>query len=145
MLSSHNKIKVLIADDHQLFLLGLSQIFNIHKDIELVGAARDGAELLKMTERLRPDVILTDVQMPVMNGIEATFKIKEMFPRTEVIGFSFFADFEMITSMINAGAKGYLEKSVVPDEVTKAIRTVYQGRTYFCKTSRAVLREQLKR
>jgi two-component system, NarL family, response regulator NreC len=139
-MSQNNKpIRVLIADDHKLFRKGLRMIFNEEKDIILVGEATDGIELLQMTGGLRPDVVVTDIQMPILNGIEATGKIKNAYPSTEVIGLSFFAEISLINSMIEAGAKGYLEKSVQPEEVLLAIRTVYRQQNYFCKNTMEIL------
>jgi len=119
------KIRVLIADDHELFLQGLHTLISHGRDMLVVGAARDGVELVRMAIELKPDVIVTDVIMPHLNGIDATYKIKKELPSIEIIGFSFFADPDLISSMKNAGAKAYLEKTVEPEEVLNTIRAVY--------------------
>jgi two-component system, NarL family, response regulator NreC len=125
MTQQSKKIKVLIADDHELFLQGLHILISQGEDMFVIGQAKNGIELVRMAYELNPDVIVTDIVMPLMNGIDATLEIKKHLPFIEIIGLSFFADPDLISSMMKAGAKGYLEKTVEPQEVLNAIRAVY--------------------
>jgi DNA-binding NarL/FixJ family response regulator len=138
------RIRVLIADDHELFLQGLHILLAHSEGIELVGEAKDGVELVKMAIELKPNVIVTDIQMPYLNGIDATRKIKDKLPHTEVMGLSFFANIDLINSMIAAGAKGYLEKTVDPEEVLMAIKSIHNHHNYFCKTTVSAMIANLK-
>ena len=106
MNSSYSPVRLLIADDHEIFREGLESLFAKQKDIELVGEAINGKQLLEHTERLLPDVILTDIKMPVMDGIEATKIIAEKFPQIGIIALSMFEDENLIVDMLEAGAKG---------------------------------------
>jgi len=135
-------ISVLIADDHELFRKGLRILLTHEDDIELLGEAKDGVELFKKAVELKPDIVVTDIHMPLSDGIETTIKLRKKLPHTEVIGLSFFADSRLIKAMIDAGAKGYLEKSVEPTELLLAVRAVANKQNYFCKTTMAVLTEE---
>jgi DNA-binding NarL/FixJ family response regulator len=129
---NHN-IKVLIADDHEIFRDGLKLMLSKADKIELVGEAANGKELIKLIETTSPDVVVTDIKMPMMDGVEATKKIKEQYPAIEVIALSMFDDEELILEMLDAGAKGYLLKNSDKFEITDAVTTVYEGNTYYCK------------
>jgi DNA-binding NarL/FixJ family response regulator len=142
-MSKHKPIRVLIADDHELFLKGIHILIMLERDMELVGEAKDGIELISLAQQLKPDVIIVDIQMPFIDGIDATIKIKKLFPGIEVIGFSFFATIDIVNAMIKAGAKGYLEKTVDPIELISAIRAVHSKQNYFCKTTTALLAEEV--
>jgi DNA-binding NarL/FixJ family response regulator len=128
-------IKLLIADDHEIFRDGFKLILSKYPEIALAGEAANGKELLELTIRLNPDVILTDIKMPIMDGIEATQKILEHFPDKGVIGLSMYDDDELIIEMLEAGAKGYLIKNAGKDQIIEAIKTVHNGDPYYCKTT----------
>jgi DNA-binding NarL/FixJ family response regulator len=120
-------VRVLIADDHALFREGLRKVLGASKDIDVVGGAQSGEEALDMVERLAPDVVLLDVRMPGMSGIEAARVIRATSPRTRVIILTVHADEEFLFEAIKAGAMGYLLKDASSDELLRAIRLVAQG------------------
>ena len=132
MSSSYSPIRLVIADDHEIFREGLESLFNKQKEIELAGEAINGKQLLEQTERLLPDVILTDIKMPVIDGIEATKILTEKFPQIGIIALSMFEDENLIVEMLEAGAKGYLMKNAHKHEIIAAINAVYNQESYFC-------------
>ncbi|MFL5740652.1 MAG: response regulator [Flavisolibacter sp.] len=128
----YNPIKVVIADDHELIRDGFTVMASRLSEFELVGEAENGEELVKLCRKLKPDIVITDVMMPKMDGIEATKKIKEEFPFIGVIALSMFDDENLIIDMLDAGAKGYLIKNAHKSEIVEAVKTVYQDRVYYC-------------
>lgn len=128
-------IKLIIADDHEIFRDGFKLMLSKFPEIILVGEAGNGRELVELIEKLDPDVILTDIKMPVMDGIEATKKIAELYPDKGIIGLSMYDDDELIIEMLEAGAKGYLIKNAGKDQIIEAIKTVYNDEPYYCKTT----------
>lgn len=129
------EIKIVIADDHEMFRDGFKLMLTKQKDIQLVGEAENGRRLLELVEEEKPDVVVTDIKMPIMDGIEAAKKIHEQFPDTGVIGLSMFDEDDLIIDMLEAGAKGYLLKNSNKEQIGEAIRTVYNGDPYYCKTT----------
>lgn len=125
------KIKVLLVDDHQLILDGLISLLKIHDAILVAGLANNGREALQMLNVVDPDLVLMDVDMPVMNGIEALMEIKKSSPSTRVIILSMHAEAGMIKNLVNLGADGYLLKNCSQDELLRAIDSISQGRPYF--------------
>ena len=123
-------IKILLCDDHQILRQGLRALLDRNPDIEVIGEAEDGWSVLRMAEELSPDVIVMDVSMPNMNGIEATRQIVTRDPNIKVIALSVYSDKKFIFGMMKAGASGYLVKDCVFDELIEAIRTVSINRTY---------------
>lgn len=128
-------IQLLMADDHEIFRDGFRLMLTKYPDIELAGEAENGRELIELAKELQPDVIITDIKMPVMDGIEATKKITEQFPDIGIIGLSMFDEDDLIVDMLEAGARGYLIKNAGKEQITEAIRTVYQGDPFYCKTT----------
>ncbi|OPA77720.1 DNA-binding response regulator [Paenibacillus selenitireducens] len=120
-------IKVLIVDDHAIVIRGLQYYLHTQPDIELVGEATSGKEAIEKIEELQPDVVLMDLLMPGMTGIEATQQIRTKHPNTKVIVLTSFSDHDHVLPAIQAGANGYLLKDIQPDELVQAIRGVYQG------------------
>jgi CheY-like chemotaxis protein len=116
------KVRVMLADDHAVVRQGIAKMLSDEPDIEVVGAAGDGQEAVEMAARLLPDVILMDLSMPKLNGIEATRSIHEEFPQIRVIGISMFEETERAQSMREAGAVDYLTKSGAADALIAAIR-----------------------
>ncbi len=132
MQSPYSMIRVVIADDHEIFREGLDVLFKKQNDIELVGEAVNGKQLIEITERLLPDIVLTDIKMPVMDGIQATKIITEKFPQVGVIALSMFEDENLIVDMLEAGARGYLIKNAQKHEVIASIKAVHKQKSYFC-------------
>jgi DNA-binding NarL/FixJ family response regulator len=122
-----NKIKVLIADDHALFREGTHSLIDHEKDMEVVGEACDGEETIKLVTELHPHVVLMDIAMPKVNGIEATRRIKADFPSTAVLILTAYDNDQYIVALLEAGAAGYLLKNVSGSDLVNAIRAVYAG------------------
>jgi DNA-binding NarL/FixJ family response regulator len=120
-------IQVLIADDHGVIRDGLGRLIDGITDIELVGAAADGAEAVKLAQEMKPDVVLMDLQMPLIDGIEATQRIRSERPETAVLVLTSFSDRPRILGALEAGACGYLLKDAASDEVAAGIRAAARG------------------
>lgn len=120
-------IKVLIADDHKMFRQGLRMLFEVEADIKVVGEARDGTEAAQMAGQLEPDIILMDINMPGVDGVEATRRILKEQPDQAVIILTMFREDEHVFQAINAGARGYVLKDADSLDVTRAIRSVAAG------------------
>ena len=125
-----NKISVLAVDDHPLLLQGIASILETAEDIALVGEASDGRDATEQYAILRPDITLMDVQMPVMNGIDALIAIREAHPEARVIMLTVYRGEAQARQAIRAGAAGYLLKSMVQKELREAIRIVHGGGKY---------------
>ncbi|HEY3284588.1 MAG TPA: response regulator transcription factor [Armatimonadota bacterium] len=121
------KIRVLLADDHPLVLEGLSSILRAEEDIEVVGQARSGEELIRLTEELAPDVVLSDVRMPEMDGVEATRAIKARHPSVQVVILTVCEDESYIFRAVKAGALGYILKDVATNQLARAVRLAARG------------------
>lgn len=139
------EIKVIIADDHEIFRDGFRLMLSKSPFIALVGEAENGRELVKLVEAHQPDVVITDIKMPILDGIEATRMIREKFPFVAIIGLSMFDEEDLILEMLDAGALGYLIKNVDKDEVADAIRTVYKGEHYYCRSTSHKLAHMIAR
>jgi DNA-binding NarL/FixJ family response regulator len=120
-------IRLLLVDDQSLICQGLKAMLSLEDDLEVVGIANNGEQALAQVESLRPDVVLMDVRMPVMDGRETTRKICQQYPQVKVLVLSTFDDSQYIADAIRAGAKGYLLKDMPSEELAQAIRAVYQG------------------
>lgn len=121
------KIRVLIVDDHQVVREGLTSVLDGKGDIEVVGLAGDGSEAIEKARELSPDVVLMDISMPKMNGVEATRQIKKEKPEIGVVILTMYADEEYIFDLVRAGAAGYLLKDADSAQIAKAIRAVSKG------------------
>ena len=124
------KIKLVLADDHAVVRSGLRMLLQAQPDIEIVGEAETGTQALAQVRTLKPDIILMDIQMPDMNGIEATRQIKEAFAETAVLALTMHEDDQYFFEMLQAGASGYVPKRAAPDELVRAIRTVSRGEVF---------------
>lgn len=123
-------IKVLIADDHQLFREGLVNLITSAPDVEVIGEAKDGLEATKKAKKLKPDLILIDIGMPIMNGIEATRMIKKDDPQIKIIAVSMHSDRQFVKGVLEAGADGYLLKNCTYRQLVDAIQSVVSGKKY---------------
>lgn len=124
------KIKVVIADDHSLMRQGLKQILEIEEDIEVISLAVDGEDAIAKCIELKPDVVLMDINMPNINGIQALRRIKDMGLDTKVIILTIHDDREYLFETVNIGAEGYVLKDAESSNLIKAIRDVYGGESY---------------
>ncbi len=122
-----NKITVLLADDHPLIRQALKNVIEKHADLEIVGEAGDGEEAVKLADKLLPDVVIMDIVMPKLNGLEATQRIKAAHPNVAVLVLTVHDDDQYILGILQAGAAGYLTKSVFGDEVVRSIHAVVSG------------------
>ena len=128
-MTDSRRIRVMIVDEHNMVRRGLATFLRIVPDLELVGQATNGFLAVRMCERILPDVILMDLLMPVMNGIEATRIIRERFPGVQVIALTSFQEKELVREVIEAGAISYLLKNVSVEELAQAIRAAHAGRS----------------
>jgi two-component system, NarL family, response regulator NreC len=126
-------IKVVIADDHEIFRDGLVMLLQTIDGIEVVGEAKNGEELVNLVDQLVPDIVLTDIKMPQMDGIRAAEKILNHHKDIGIIALTMFEEGEQIMEMIDIGAMGYLLKNATREELREAIFTVYNKFHYYCK------------
>ncbi|NCI48250.1 response regulator transcription factor [Sediminibacterium soli] len=138
-------IRILIADDHSVFRTGLKQLLSQQKNIDVVGEAGNGLELVRRTAELSPDIIITDIGMPVMDGITATRELTRRKQAGRVIVMSAHGREEPILQMLEAGALGYVLKSADQEEISEAIATVFQYKPYFCREITEKLTEIVSR
>jgi len=123
----NNKIRILLVDDHVILRQGTRQLIDHEPDMEVIGEAGNGEEAIRLASELKPDVVILDVAMPKLNGIEATRRIKELLPLIPVLVLTGYDYDEYIFSLLDIGAAGYLLKDISGDELVKAIREVYAG------------------
>ncbi len=126
-----SKIRILLADDHSIVRRGLQYLLERSPDLEVVGEAADGREAVKLATELSPDVVVMDIAMPQLNGIEATAQIVKRSPKTGVVILSMYSDEEYILRALTAGAKGYLLKDSAESDLLRAVEAVAQGKTFF--------------
>lgn len=141
----HKPIRVVIVDDHELVRSGLAVFFETREDLELVGEAENGSHAIEVCDRLRPDVVLMDVVMPVMDGIEATRIIRQRFPEVQVVALTSFENDETVPSMFKAGAVGYLLKNVSIDSLAAAIKKAAVGESALAPEVAQTLVHSMKR
>lgn len=126
-----NPIRLVIADDHYIFRKGLSSSLSSSSAITIVGEASNGKELIEIVDQKMPEIVLTDIKMPIINGIEATRIISSKYPKIGVIALSIYDSEELVTEIINAGVSGYLLKNADMLEVINAIIAVSQKKCYY--------------
>lgn len=129
------QINLVLADDHEVFREGLRSMLSRQQNINIVGEAENGKELLAVTEKCKPDIVLTDIKMPFLDGIQATRLLAEKYPAMGIIGLSMYDEDRLIVEMMEAGAMGYLIKNASKANIIEAIETVYLGRNYYCSTT----------
>lgn len=120
-------IRVLVADDHALMREGICALMKNYPDIEVIGEAENGRVAIQMTQKLRPDIVLMDIAMPQLNGLDATRQIKRDFPEINVLVLTMYDHEEYIRPALKAGASGYVLKQAAASEMVAAIRAVYRG------------------
>ena len=137
-------IRLLITDDHKVVRQGLRMVLELYPDLEVVGEASNGEEALRMARRLEPDVVLMDLLMPVMNGIEATGEIRRELPNTEVVALTSVLEDASVAGAIRAGAIGYLLKNTEADELRQALRAAAAGQVHLAPEAAARLMREVR-
>jgi two-component system, NarL family, response regulator NreC len=132
-------ISLVIADDHEIFRDGLALMLSRQKHITLLGQAEDGKELIELVKLNHPDIVLADIKMPRMDGIEATKLLTASFPDVRIIALSMYDEENLIIEMLEAGAKGYLLKNADKQEILDAIEQVYDDHVFYCRHTSAKL------
>jgi DNA-binding NarL/FixJ family response regulator len=133
MADTYAPINIILADDHELIRDGFTVLINKIPDINLIAEASNGEELINLIRQHKPDVVVTDIKMPILDGIEATRRISEEFPEIGVIALSMFDETSLIMEMFEAGARGFLLKNAQKEEIVEAIKTVNRGDNYYCR------------
>jgi len=145
MTATAPQIRIVIADDHEMLREGFHNMLKKQTDIKLVGEASDGKELVEITEEKKPDIVITDIKMPRMDGILATRAILKNNPEIGIIALTLYDEDHLIIDMLEAGAKGYLTKTASKSEVIDAIHAVYKQTTYYCRHTSARLMQLIAR
>jgi len=136
------KIRVLIADDHTLVRDGIRSMLTLVADVEVIGEATNGREAVEKTKQLAPDVILMDLAMPIMSGLDAIRRIRREFPGTKVLALTQYDDSEYVIPVIEAGARGFVTKMAAFSELATAIQAVYNGDSFLSPSAAAALVEE---
>lgn len=139
------KIRLVLADDHPMIRAGFKSLLDKNERFEIVGEAENGRELIEVTDRVLPDVILTDINMPVLNGMAAVEMLTEKHPEIRIIMLTMHEEREYIVNALKVGARGYLLKNIERPELEKAIITVYEGGKYFSPIVTTVLAESVSK
>lgn len=137
-------IHIMIADDHQMFIDGLKSILKNEKEIKIIGEALNGFDLLKQFELKVPDLVLLDINMPVMDGIETTKMIVSKYPAVKVIILTMHSSREFVAGLIEAGASGYILKNTGKKELLEAIQTVWNGKSYYSSKVTEVIMDSFR-
>jgi DNA-binding NarL/FixJ family response regulator len=128
-------IRIVIADDMPVFLAGFHLLIEQHDGLQVAGEAQNGQELVNLVQRIKPDIVITDIDMPVLNGIDATKILKRDHPAMGLLALTMYGEDHFIKDMLEAGADGYLLKTSGRDEIFTAVEEVYKGRNYFCNAT----------
>ncbi len=140
------KIKVVVADDHAIVREGVRMILAKEKDIDVVGEAEDGGQALQLVESAKPDVVVMDISMPGMGGIEATRKVKEQHPKVAVLALTMHEDETYVFQLLRAGASGYVLKRAAAHDLVQAVRAAAKGEAFlYPSVARKVVEDYLKR
>ncbi len=139
-----SKVRVLLVDDHAILREGLRALLSIQPDIEVIGEAKNGEEAIQKVESLEPDIVLMDIAMPGINGLEATQLICQQFPKSRVIILSQHEDRQYVVPLLQAGASGYILKRAIGDDLYSAIRKVSLGETYLDPSLNTMIVEEIR-
>jgi two-component system response regulator NreC len=138
-------IKIMLVDDHEIVRAGLRMLLQAQQDIEIVAEAASGAEAMTLVQTHQPDVVLMDVSMPDMNGMEVTRQLKSCCPSVAILALTIHEEEEYFFRMLNAGASGYIPKRAAPEDLLQAIRTVYRGEVFLhSSVARALVKDFLE-
>jgi DNA-binding NarL/FixJ family response regulator len=135
-------IKILLADDHKIVFDSLKSLLDNQPDMQVVGGAENGRVAVEQVHEIKPDVVIMDVTMPNLNGIEATRQITSQHPEIKVIALSMHSDKQFVTGILSAGASGYLTKNCSFDELVKAVRLVAENKKYLCPDVTGIVIEE---
>jgi DNA-binding NarL/FixJ family response regulator len=135
------KIKIVVADDHEIYREGLRAMLEHEEDIELIGEASDGHQLIDLFENNRPDLAIVDIKMPGMNGIEVTKELKTNYNDAKIIALTMFNNDFLLSEMLNANTNGYLLKTATREEILNATKVVYEGGVFYCRDTAAKLKK----
>jgi Response regulator containing a CheY-like receiver domain and an HTH DNA-binding domain len=138
------KIRVLLADDHTVVRQGLRALLAAEEDIEIIGEAENGRQALQLVKKMLPDVVVMDIAMPVLNGVEATRQITRYVPSVKVLVLSTYSNDEYVEQLTEAGAAGYLVKQTAANDLLKAIREAFKGNAFFSPAIAKRLRDQCR-
>ena len=138
------KIGVLLVDDHTVVRQGLRALLQAQEDMEVIGEAENGREAVALARKSSPDVVVMDVAMPLLNGLEATRQVLKLAPRAKVLVLTSYGDDECVERLMQAGAAGYLIKQTAANDLLKAIREVQRGNAYFSPAIAKRLRDQCR-
>jgi DNA-binding NarL/FixJ family response regulator len=138
------KIAVLLVDDHTVVRQGLRALLGAEEDIEVIGEAENGRQAVMLAKKTPPDVVVMDVAMPLLNGLEATKQILKALPTTKVLVLTSYGDDECVAQLMQAGAAGYLIKQTAANDLLKAIREVQRGNAFFSPAIAKRLRDQCR-
>jgi len=144
MKEQKQSIRVLLADDHSITRNGLKTILSLYDDIVLVGEASNGMDAIKICKKTNPDIILMDLDMPILDGVSATGIIRKECPGVKVIALTSFTDKKLVNNAIKAGASSYIVKNISPDELIKAIRSTFLGKTILSPQAIKAIVEEIK-
>jgi DNA-binding NarL/FixJ family response regulator len=132
-------IRIILADDHDIYREGFKTVLKNQDRVEIIGEASHGKELVNLVVQLQPDIVLTDIYMPEMDGLEATRIIRQTFPEVGVIALSLNSEYNLVFAMLEAGAKGFLPKNAKKEEIIYAISKVYQKEMYYSNSSTSLI------
>jgi len=136
-----NPIKILIADDHEILRAGLRKVISVAQNMDIIAEAEDGLQAIKLAEQYQPTVVLLDILMPKLTGIEAVPKIKQVCPYTFIIIFTAFEDINHIEKALKVGADGYISKGVSPQFLIEALNNVVMGQKVYSKSIIKIIRD----
>ncbi len=138
------KTKVLIVDDHRVVIEGIKSALSVSPDLEIIGEALNGHQAIKKAKSLKPDIVIMDISMPDLNGIDATLQIKKLDPRIKIIIFSMYSNREYVIDLFKAGISSYVLKKDPMSDLVSAIKAVERGGTYFTTISSEILLNYVK-
>ena len=133
------EIKIVLVDDHQIVRDGIKSLLEGESEIEILGEASNGKELFALLETIKPNILLLDISLPDMSGIEITKKLNEIYPKINILILSMYTNEEFILNALKSGAKGYLPKNSTRDELIEAIFAVYQGQEYYSEEVSSIM------
>ena len=139
IMKSSTPIRIVLADDHEIFRDGFKAMIKKQPSVALIGEASNGEELVKITRELKPDVVVTDIKMPKMDGLQATKILSAEFPEIGIVALSMIDEENLIIDIMEAGAKGYLLKNAHKNEIIEAIKSVNEDHIYYCNGTSAKL------